>query len=75
MSEKTKQKENNGKRAGKQTGNLSVEENEKPGKQGNWSEDQQEKSYYYDDAHGYEIYNPNEDDDLPAAVEIQRENE
>ena len=31
-------------------------------KEGNWSEDQQEKSYYYDDAHGYEIFNPDEDD-------------
>ena len=30
---------------------------------GNWSEDQREKSYYYDDAHGYEIYNPDEEDD------------
>lgn len=28
-----------------------------------WSQDQQQKSYYYDDAHGYEIYNPDEDDD------------
>jgi hypothetical protein len=27
-----------------------------------WSRDQREKSYYYDDAHGYEIYNPDEDD-------------
>lgn len=28
-----------------------------------WSKDQQEKSYYYDDSHGYKIYNPDEDDD------------
>ncbi len=27
-----------------------------------WSRDQREKGYYYDDAHGYEIYNPDEDD-------------
>jgi hypothetical protein len=27
------------------------------------SPDRQEKSYYYDDAHGYEIYNPDEDED------------
>lgn len=27
------------------------------------SKDQQEKSYYYDDAYGYEVYDPNEDDD------------
>lgn len=25
-----------------------------------WSVDQQEKSYYYDDGYGYEIYNPDE---------------
>jgi hypothetical protein len=24
---------------------------------------QREKSYYYDDSHGYEIYNPEEDED------------
>jgi hypothetical protein len=29
----------------------------------NWSRDQLEKSYYYDDAHGYEIYNPDEDEE------------
>jgi len=28
-----------------------------------WSRDQQKKSYYYDDGYGYEIYNPDEDDD------------
>ena len=28
-----------------------------------WSEDQQSKSYYYDDSYGYEIYNSDEDDD------------
>ncbi len=27
-----------------------------------WSRDQQEKSYYYDDSYGYEIYNPEEDE-------------
>ncbi len=31
--------------------------------QGNWSEDQRKKSYYYDDSYGYEVYNPDEDDD------------
>ena len=25
--------------------------------------DQKEKSYYYDDSHGYEIYNPDEDEE------------
>ena len=28
-----------------------------------WGKDQREKSYYYDDSHGYEIYKPEEDDD------------
>ncbi len=28
-----------------------------------WSRDQQEKSYYYDDSYGYEIYNPEEDEE------------
>ncbi len=28
-----------------------------------WSVDQQKKSYYYDDAYGYEIYVPEKDDD------------
>ncbi|MCY7346352.1 MAG: hypothetical protein LH614_09055 [Pyrinomonadaceae bacterium] len=32
-------------------------------KEGNWSRDQREKSYYYDDSYGYEIYNPDEDED------------
>lgn len=33
------------------------------GDKDSWSRDQKEKSYYYDDSHGYEIYNPDEDDD------------
>ena len=28
-----------------------------------WSEDQKERGYYYDDAHGYEVYVPEEEDD------------
>ena len=27
-----------------------------------WSEDQKERGYYYDDAHGYEVYKPDEDE-------------
>ena len=32
----------------------------------NWEEDQQERGYYYDDACGYETYDPeaNEDDEV-----------
>ena len=29
----------------------------------NWAEDQQERGYYYDDACGYEIYDPEDEDD------------
>ena len=36
------------------------EETEKPDKGGAWSEDQTRRSYYYDDACGYEIYHPEE---------------
>ena len=27
-----------------------------------WGEDQKRREYYYDDAHGYEVYEPDEDD-------------
>lgn len=29
----------------------------------NWSEDQKNRRYYYDDSHGYEIYNPDKDEE------------
>ncbi len=29
-----------------------------------WSDDQQNHEYYYDDAHGYEDFDPREDDEL-----------
>ena len=28
-----------------------------------WGEDQKERGYYYDDAHGYETYKPEDDDE------------
>ena len=28
-----------------------------------WAEDQNKKSYYYDDSYGYEVYNPDDDDE------------
>lgn len=38
-----------------------------------WGEDQKRRQYYYDDAHGYEVYDPTDDkenetdaDDEPA---------
>ncbi len=60
MPEKTKQKEELKKQAGEE---KSADENCETGEKGNWSEDQKENSYYYDDSHGYEIYNPDEDED------------
>jgi len=36
------------------------EDKEKTDKNGAWSEDQKKRSYYYDDACGYEIYNADE---------------
>ena len=54
MPEKTKRK---------QEIELSDEKEPRNDKQGNWSEDQKNKSYYYDDSYGYEVYNPDEDDD------------
>ena len=32
----------------------------------NWADDQRERGYYYDDAHGYEDYDPDKDDDEPS---------
>ena len=39
------------------------EKDSENGDKDSWSSDQKEKSYYYDDSHGYEIYNPDEDDE------------
>jgi hypothetical protein len=35
----------------------------KPKPTENWEEDQHERGYYYDDAHGYKIYDPDEDEE------------
>ena len=29
----------------------------------NWAKDQQDRGYYYDDACGYELYDPEDEDD------------
>jgi hypothetical protein len=34
----------------------------------NWAEDQRERGYYYDDAHGYEAYDPADEDDEEASA-------
>lgn len=41
----------------------SPDEKPETGDEDSWSRAQKERSYYYDDAHGYEIYNPDEDDE------------
>ena len=33
-----------------------------------WGEDQKVHEYYYDDAHGYEVYVPENDDDEPSVL-------
>ena len=38
-------------------------DNQKSDEKDSWREDQKERGYYYDDAHGYEVYVPEEDDD------------
>jgi hypothetical protein len=62
MSEKTKLKKTNNVRRKETAKKFPVEKPEN-GEQGSLSDDQLEKSYYYDDAYGYEIYNPEEDDE------------
>lgn len=59
MPEKTREKESE-ENCGEEekTAAETIENTEK----GIWEEDQKEKSYYYDDSHGYEIYNPDDDD-------------
>lgn len=54
MPEKTKEKKETQKEI---SGERADEES------GAWSKDQREKGYYYDDNHGYEIYNPDEEDE------------
>ena len=62
MPEKTTKKEDGGKRGEKENVDSSAEKCESD-EQGNWSEDQRNKSYYYDDDYGYEVYNPEADEE------------
>jgi hypothetical protein len=39
------------------------EEKDEIGEKSSWSEDQKTRSYYYDDACGYEIYQEDDDDE------------
>lgn len=38
------------------------EEEPEIGDRSSWSRDQKEKSYYYDDSYGYEVYDPDEEE-------------
>jgi len=38
-------------------------ENPKDKKEGTWEEDQKERDYYYDDSHGYEEFDPEDDEE------------
>lgn len=58
MPEKTKPKED-----AKRKKEKCAEKNTSESENAAWSEDQKEKSYYYDDAYGYEIYKPDEEND------------
>jgi hypothetical protein len=40
----------------------------------NWADDQKERGYYYDDAHGYEQFDP-ESDDEPEEDESSSEDQ
>ena len=62
MPEKTKPEKDSRKHWKKKPKEVVPERSETKEK-GNWSEDQQEKSYYYDDSYGYEVYIPDEEDE------------
>ena len=40
--------------------------------EGVWAEDQERRQYYYDDAHGYETYDPDEDADEDDEAENEK---
>lgn len=62
MPEKTKQKKDDCEQAKNELKKNAAGEPDS-GERGNWSEDQKEKSYYYDDGYGYEVYDPDAEDD------------
>lgn len=62
MPEKTKRDKDFKKSAEKQTAESPAQPSEAI-VEDTWGEDQKQKSYYYDDGYGYEIYNPDEEDE------------
>ena len=41
-------------------------------KEDSWEEDQKKRGYYYDDAHGYEVYVPDEYEDNAEATRVSK---
>lgn len=62
MPEKTKRNKDFENASKEETAELPDKQPENNAKD-TWSADQQEKSYYYDDSYGYEVYNPDEEDE------------
>jgi hypothetical protein len=62
MPEKTKRNKDFENGAKREVAESPVKQQENNTKD-SWEADQQEKSYYYDDSYGYEIYNPDEEDE------------
>jgi hypothetical protein len=62
MPEKTKRNKDSEKAVERETAELPTAPREAIVKD-SWGADQKEKSYYYDDGYGYEVYNPDEDDE------------
>ncbi len=46
-----------------------MQENPKDKSEGTWSEDQKDREYYYDDAHGYEVFDPEKEEDVEQAFQ------
>lgn len=40
-----------------------TDKNDESDTKSQWSEDQKRRSYYYDDAHGYEVYSESDNED------------
>ncbi len=62
MPEKTKPEKDSRKHSENEAKEV-VPERRETDEKGNWSDDQQKKSYYYDDSYGYEVYIPDEEDE------------
>ena len=50
-------------------------ENPKDKKDGTWEDDQKNHEYYYDDAHGYEDYDPQDEDSAESEAKGEVRND